>query len=1428
MSILISDGPSINKHQTNTPQTGSDSSPSAVIVMDSPLSKKQRIHIDRDDDSSLEEDSIDVTRASRSRTPRKLVLGSPSKQFEISQRGNSSSSNVPFLQPLKDDFTSSRSRVYSQSPPRSPNRSPTRKLELIQLSPAKKTRLEIQRLQNSQNGADKVQRLCISQLVLTNFKSYAGTQVVGPFDTSFSAVVGPNGSGKSNVIDSLLFVFGFRANKMRQGRLSDLIHKSEAFPSLDFCQVDIFFQYVQDEPDGRTTVKKDKQELVVSRKAWKNSSSKYYVCGKESSFTQVTQLLRNEGIDMDHKRFLILQGEVESIAQMKPKAEKESDDGLLEYLEDIIGTAKYKQLIEQTLLEIEQLNEACQEKENRFEIIEREKSSLESGKDEAMEFLEKEKQLTLLRNKSLQHSLWRNDTKLADFQLKKTALEEKLANEREKYANHQQEIKELEARSRDFKNKLKDLKEKERTLMLKKRDCDREKISAEERLKNLKQKKVKSEKAQSTTQSSIGKTEVRLNELHKDQENYNSQILELNKNLAEEKIKLDEIKVSLKDKTGAISDEIAKLQKDLEPWNARLQAKTSQLKLEETTISVLKESHAKIVHEIKQTEDEISSLNGKINTARDAVRSLDQEGATIKKQLTIGQSECDNASVKIKEMKAVLTGHRQRSMDARASLSTFENKNKVLAALLRLKKSGRISGLHGRLGDLGIIDDKFDVAISTACPRLDDIVVETVDCAQQCIDYLRKNKLGYARFILLDKLRSFNLNPIQTPSNVPRLFDLVKPHNEKFRNAFYSVLRDTLVADNLGEANRVAYGKQRFRVVTLDGKMIDLSGAMSGGGNYRASGLMKSERQDNASALTAEDVKRIDAELVEREKNFEIANATLHEMEEALQALKDREPEIGLDISKREMDIESLLLDIKASEQKLANLRKEHAEKNTSNEEMTSAEEKVAMLKDECKQLKVEMKSKNVAIDNLQQEIMKIGGTNFQIQNSKVESIAQNIEIILGKQKRDKNSIRKEEGDMRRFNRQNEELSKELVKCTAELKGMEENLSKASDALASFEEQLDKHMDNVSELEEELKIVEEQLEQKSTQDSGFKVLEVDINSQLEKLREVTVAVQRERTSLERQLDALEIRDVTAILEQLEENILPSDYVDTQNGGPVQSNNNEHGDDCMDIDEEENTGGHSDDPSHGIEVQDEMEIDSPNVHSVLPKLSQPELEAFDAEGVNLEIAQLQDFIDNAHVDIEVLDEYAKSLADFRARKLDLNLAVEKRENVRQVSEDLKKKRLDEFMDGFNAISLTLKEMYQMITMGGNAELELVDSLDPFSEGVLFSVMPPRKSWRNISNLSGGEKTLSSLALVFALHKYKPTPLYVMDEIDAALDFRNVSIVANYIKERTKNAQFIVISLRNNMFELAQQLVGIYKNSNMTKSVALQNRDFIDRG
>ena len=137
----------------------------------------------------------------------------------------------------------------------------------------------------------------------------------------------------------------------------------------------------------------------------------------------------------------------------------------------------------------------------------------------------------------------------------------------------------------------------------------------------------------------------------------------------------------------------------------------------------------------------------------------------------------------------------------------------------------------------------------------------------------------------------------------------------------------------------------------------------------------------------------------------------------------------------------------------------------------------------------------------------------------------------------------------------------------------------------------------------------------------------------------------------------------------------------------------------------------------------------------------------------------------------------------------------------------------FIPRLSNINSQLQEIYQMIAPGGHAKLELVNSSDPFA-GIKFII---EKSWMNISQLSSGEKTLSSLALDFALRHYKPTPLYVMDEIVASLDSQKVSILANYIKNGFRNVQFLIIS--EEMHQLADHLVGIYKTDNCTKSVTI---------
>jgi structural maintenance of chromosome 4 len=194
----------------------------------------------------------------------------------------------------------------------------------------------------------KKYRLMITKMVLENFKSYLGAQEIGPFHKRFSSVVGPNGSGKSNVIDALLFVFGKRAKQLRLNKVSELIHKSAGHPNLEFARVSVHFQLIYDHEDSNDDydVLPD-SEFVITRIAYQNNQSKYTVDNRSTTYTDVGLLLRSHGIDLDNNRFLILQGEVEQIAMMKPKAQTPHEEGLLEYLEDIIGSNRFVEQIEQ-------------------------------------------------------------------------------------------------------------------------------------------------------------------------------------------------------------------------------------------------------------------------------------------------------------------------------------------------------------------------------------------------------------------------------------------------------------------------------------------------------------------------------------------------------------------------------------------------------------------------------------------------------------------------------------------------------------------------------------------------------------------------------------------------------------------------------------------------------------------------------------------------------------------------------------------------------------------------------------------------------------------------------------------------------------------------------------------------------------------------
>lgn len=198
----------------------------------------------------------------------------------------------------------------------------------------------------------------------------------------------------------MLFVFGYRANKIRCKKLSVLIHNSQKHPNVSSCRVAIHFAQIVDLADGTCEIVPN-SEFIIARDALKNNSSFYTINDKRVHFKEVATKLKGHNVDLDHNRFLILQGEVESIAMMKPKAQNDNEVGHLEYLEDIIGTTRYKEPLAKIAARVDLLTEERTEKHNRCKMADREMNDLKQPMEEAVNYLKLEN--THTRTKNIQY-----------------------------------------------------------------------------------------------------------------------------------------------------------------------------------------------------------------------------------------------------------------------------------------------------------------------------------------------------------------------------------------------------------------------------------------------------------------------------------------------------------------------------------------------------------------------------------------------------------------------------------------------------------------------------------------------------------------------------------------------------------------------------------------------------------------------------------------------------------------------------------------------------------------------------------------------------------------------------------------------------------------------------------------------------------------
>ncbi len=336
----------------------------------------------------------------------------------------------------------------------------------------------------------------------------------------------------------------------------------------------MWFREIIDLPgDGFKVVPGSK--LIVSRTAYRNNTSQYFINARKVHLHECTTLLKAKGIDLDHKRFLILQGEVESIAQMPPRAKNEHEEGLLEYLEDIIGTSCFKTPIEEQAKLVDEANERRAEKLGRLKIVQKEKDALEAKKREAEQFLRDQNELTQRRSALWQlYSLECNDSiKVATDAIEK--LNAVLAEEVEKHSGSKAEIEELEAGykalARDFDNIARSSEKVVKELAR----YEKEDVQLQEKRKHLESRRrsLPSRLLMTVTHPPKPRPPCLTRPIRskrRKQSSIKSRLL-----WKREEALLEKIRDSLKGKTEKFSRAIEQKQRELQPWTAKISDKVA-------------------------------------------------------------------------------------------------------------------------------------------------------------------------------------------------------------------------------------------------------------------------------------------------------------------------------------------------------------------------------------------------------------------------------------------------------------------------------------------------------------------------------------------------------------------------------------------------------------------------------------------------------------------------------------------------------------------------------------------------------------------------------------------------------------------------------------------------------------------------------------
>lgn len=1154
----------------------------------------------------------------------------------------------------------------------------------------------------------------IKEIEIHNFKSFSDRTNI-PFLDGFTTISGPNGSGKSNIIDSILFALGLSSSRtLRAEKLPDLINnhtkKTEASVKVSFTE------------DHSNVL------LTVARRIKRGHNghtSTYYLNDKTSTLTEIHDELSRHNISPGCYN-VMMQGDVTSIINTTPNERRK-------ILDEIAGVADFDRRIEQAKKELETVEERVDksgiilnEIDIRLSQLEEERSQAlkyQKLKDEKTEF---ENKLSLVRYFEIKTSFERLHESILDGNKAKKEEESKLKelnNELEKLQAKLNEISELvKTKGEDEQIEIKKQAEALKGIISRKQDS----------INHIDKMTTDNINGVETAKSNIERLKEKIEDINYRIQNKNDEIKIIEQNIKQEKEELDRLLNEASSINKTANEYVEKrnaLRRELEGFKDQENLIIKDKLTFEEQIS----RYTRNIQESKEKIEKNEQLKTDFSSNKDILDVQVGEMSDDLKDFEIQQKNC---LFDLDKLKNEISDVNYNVSLAYRKVAQLEESKKAIddasfgKAIDTIMDSG-LSGIHAPLAQLGEVDKKYSTALEVAMGgRMRFIVVDTDEVASIAIEILKSSRAGRATFLPLNKIA-----PMPRGMKLPKADGIIDfainliDFDDIYEPAFYNALGETLIVEDLNIARNLI-GK--YRMVTLDGSLVEKSGSMTGG-SMGKSNLKFAQSQD-------EELNIFKTRLQELENKADYLEKQKIETENKLDKIRHEYSGTMNDLNRKRMELENLVRNLKEADENIASAKQ-------------IIDETVPMLEESEKNL-----------TDVNEKLEKIGKS--------IAKISEDIAIVESSLPKDDLTKINDLTESIDFEIKNNETK--LANCNGDIKGLNAEINLTKDAITAHEENIQKLIkDN------ELIAKEKELHIKEIEETKERLIELD--EKIKELGSKLIELQQERDAINAEVLNQEKRKNIAEnkIERLQEQI-----------------------------EAYKTRRKELEPEL-FNIRAELEAQGYDISTI-------KSQDISVEEVNKNIAKLQRKMEELEpVNMKALVDYDEVLNRKQELKTKIDTLTSERGQIieRMGSyEDMKRKS---FMDTFNNVNENFKEIFGQLS-DGTGSLILDNYEDPFAGGLTIEAQPRDKKMQRLEAMSGGEKSLTALAFVFAIQRYMPAPFYAFDEVDMHLDGINVEKLAQMIKTQSSNTQFIVVSLRKPMIESANRSIGVtQKNNGITK-------------